>query len=263
MSEPGEHLTREGHLSWLSLHRVLTGELELEPPHDSSEDCQRELEAWRQEHAELAASLPPSFAELDAAMRKRGPRRRRPIWWSRAAPAVGLLAAVLALAAFVALRQARPDALVAQKEQLRLKGQAVALELYVHDGERVRVALDGDTVAPGDRIGFKLFVKRPGWVAIVGIDQRGEPYVGYPQDDDKAVSWQVTDGGVELEAALELDDVLGRERVVVVHCPRDFALAEATQPLVRAGVDGPLQWGGRLEGCHHQDLVLHKRDTPR
>lgn len=181
-------------------------------------------------------------------------RRGAQRWW----PAMGgLLAAALALLVLRPLATPDPDG----PDVLRGKGGALDVELYAHDGKEVRRLDQNDTVGVGERLGFRLQLHRAGHVMIVGVDQQGHTYLCYPQQGGgRSRAHAVTSEPVTLPQAMRFDDVLGYERVLVIHCPHPFGLEEFEPELrTQARSLTPRDTMPQLiEGCAQRETVLEK-----
>lgn len=279
---------RDGHLSALTLQRLLARDLSeeerevVEEHLESCEVCSARLEAERSAHDLFRHTLPISAQLLERAHAelarqnlserrapkprpaRAGARARVPSLWMRRVAPVALAACAL-LAAAVAVYTNRAatgaptldpaqDAQLTAPEPDRIKGNLVKLEVFVHDGHKVRLAEQGEQVRPGDRIMFKLFAYTEGYVMIVGVDERDEVYIGHPQGQGKAARpIEVNGAGVELDDALELDDVLGEERLVALLCPEPFTLEDVVHRVSGEGA------GALSAECARYEVVLDKR----
>ena len=106
-------------------------------------------------------------------------------------------------------------------------------------------------VHPGDRLRFRVTARRGGHVLVAGIDSRGEAYVCAPSDGR---SQALTAGETTtLADAVELDDVLGSERIVAIVCPEPFRFDEIATRLHADDL------GDAGDGCQRDSLVLLKR----
>ncbi|MCC6622754.1 MAG: hypothetical protein IT385_15945 [Deltaproteobacteria bacterium] len=240
MSAP---LDRGGHLSELALdvYRYDPG------PHPEVESHLTACDACRAALAALVAE--------DAAARVPVPRarRRRPLAWI--AGATTLLAA-----AAVAIIVTRPAPAAPDADGLRLKGGAFDLEVFVHDGERTRAVVSGDVVHPGERVGFRVRGREPGYLLVIGRDDQGNSYMCYPSGEvgvAVAQTFPETPEPQVLPVAMRFDDVLGSEHIVALLCPAPFAAADLGPGLV-----------ADADGCARHELTLHKRPrsgdgTPR
>ena len=123
----------------------------------------------------------------------------------RAAPVA--LAAGLAVAAAVTMMVMPPEP-PPVADTFRVKGAPFELEVHVHDGERSRRVSPGDTVRPGDRLGFRVRGAQEGHLMIAGFDATLEPYLCYPQGvpEQSATSARASSGPDALQAAVELDE---------------------------------------------------------
>ena len=125
------------------------------------------------------------------------------------------IGAPLALAASLAIAFFMPGADTQRKGGL-------SLTVYrERNGEVVRSS-SGEIFHPGDRLRFEVDAPR-GHLLIMGIDARGELYAVIPLDGR---AQEIEDGLKKtlLPETVKLDDSLGPERLVLVHCPATFAL---------------------------------------
>jgi hypothetical protein len=249
-TSPHEVLDRGGHLSELTLDRF-----RFDPPEPAFQAavrahletcgaCRGALEALVASDAELVLAPPLTGGAVVALP------RRRPIAWI--ATAVVLATAALAL---LVVRPWRPDDVVT------LKGSPFDFEVHVHDGRESRPVLDGDTVHPGERMGFRVHLRQDGYLAVIGRDDRGMTYPCYPPADVGApvaatifaVAHPRTEHPETLPVAMRFDDTLGDEHITAVFCREPFSLgsdvAAATQGLSQAG-------------CAVTTLTLHKVAAP-
>jgi len=140
------------------------------------------------------------------------PRRARTLLY-RVLPAVLSAAAVLVLL----IRFPAP-------ESLRRKG-GLALEVFVkHPSSVVEQLLPGATVAPGDALGFRVSTPQDGFLALVSMDGAGALTSYLPPAREllqlPAGDRQLIGGGIEL------DQVLGKEQLLVLLCPQQLELAQ-------------------------------------
>ncbi len=271
------------HLTELDANLILMGALEEGDPRlehlKTCAECQAYLAVLRAADEAFSASHPTPFSAqpAPASVRERArelgraplPRpldpsvaTRAPLW-RRIAPLVAAAAALVAAVWFVApgLRSGAVEvAPPPDREVVRVKS-SYDMVVYVHDGERARVASPGEPVHPGDRVGFRVVPSAPGHLMIVGIDQTGETYIGYPQDTDgRSRQVEVSAKGVEIDQALELDDVLGKERLVMLMCEDPFRITDVVARVDE--VDGLVareELPALLEGCVQRELSLDKR----
>jgi hypothetical protein len=190
----------ESCVSDLTLDRRVLGELESE----EASSVEAHLESCTRCRARAAAlSVHPA---LDPAVR-RIVLGRRTRWLRIGAP--------LALAASLAIAFLIPGS------DTRRKG-GLSLTVYrERHGEVVRSG-SGEIFHPGDRLRFEVDAPR-GYLLIMGIDAGGERYACVPLDG-RARPVQDDLKKVLLPDAVKLDESLGRERLVLVHCPAPFAL---------------------------------------
>lgn len=232
------------HLSDLALERWLAGELVHErlPEGRAARDggavgehlsrCATCQARQRQRSADRSAfaSRPDLGAFAEATWRRTrdgAPRARlRP----RIVAAGGLLSAAAAVMLLLVRAPRGGD--------LRAKG-GLRLELFVkHPDGTVASMLPDGTAAPGDRLRFRIGAAREGYVGIVSVDGARD-VTGYLP---AAGPLPAVDLGTHLlDGAVELDAVLGRERLFAFLCaePLDAAtvVAKVRSALEMAGGD--------------------------
>jgi len=242
MSAP---LDRAGHLSELALdmRRYDPG------PHPEIDRHLTICEACREALAALAAE--DALARIPA---PRPARRRRPLAWLAGGATLMAAAAV----AFIVTRPATADPEGADGPgglgPTTLKSGPFDLEVFVHDGARSRAVVSGDTVHPGERVGFRVRVREPGYILVIGRDDLGNSYMCYPAGEVGVAVAQAFPDTLEpqvLPVAMRFDDVLGSEHLVALLCPAPFAASDLGPALTAGG-----------EGCARHELTLHKRPRP-
>jgi hypothetical protein len=303
---PQPHLwTRDGHLTALALDQHLCADLS-DAERAVADDHLSTCATCRAVLAEIqgfhdAQPLPPlpwlvapstpvndDADDADANADVESGRSRASMRWAWGGGA-GLLAAAAAISLMVWLgAPAAPDAgpqlsggstgaplatyVVddsAQPDDIRIKGAPFSVEVLAQVAPSgARRVLDGDAVSPGDRLGFKVFARKPGYVMILGVDERGQDYLCYPQHpgaiqagEVQAASIQAADQPVALNAAVRLDDALGQEHLIGLLCDAPFALSDvraalSAQPTARA----PLP--ALRAGCAQWEMTLNKRAAP-
>jgi hypothetical protein len=136
------------------------------------------------------------------------PRTRRR--WLRAGVPLALAASILL--AFLALD---PEG------ETRKKG-GLSLTVYrERNGEVVRSSA-GEIFHPGDRLRFEIDAPA-GHFLIAGIDAEQHPYACVPLDGRARPIAERLEKAL-LPDAVKLDDSLGEERLVLIHCPHAFEL---------------------------------------
>lgn len=126
--------------------------------------------------------------------------------WALALPAVGLAAAAVLLVVLA------PPAV--DEGYVGVKGPLGRFEVVASRGPDQFAVKSGTVLRPGDRI---RFVVEPGdarYVLIASKDGAGQVTIYYPYAG--AASAAVGEGRQELPGSIELDEALGRERVVAV-----------------------------------------------
>jgi hypothetical protein len=235
--------------SRFTLERWQQGELAGEDDRPTAEHV-RQCPACAHRLDQLAAPPPP--LDLDRVWRQ----RRSPGWRERLAR-WRLLAAFTALAsAATAIALWRPWV-----PETQVKGPPWTLALIARhrDGSVSRVA-PGAALRPGERLRFEVSTRWPaGHVAIVSLDARGAVSPLAPVAGEATT---VRGGArIVLDGAVELDDALGAERVLLVGCPFrlpvDQVVRAAREALVKAGGD-PRRVTALAPGCHEESFWIEK-----
>ncbi len=196
-------------------------------------------------------ALPVDAAALLARIRR---GMDRPSLWQRLLGSWALRAPVLAVAGacLVLVLIGRPTphpGPIAEDPGTRAKGGAI---LHVHrmlsaGSEEV---LSGARLAPGDRLRFVVDLPRPGYVAILGVEEGGGLYAAWPTDGTTPQA-RPAGSGQALPGAVALDETPGTETLYLVHCP---GAAAPPRCQARGGRKPPLC----PEGCALSPFVIHK-----
>lgn len=255
-------LDRNGHLTVLGLDRLRFGEADAA----ARQAAERHLASCREcasVYAELQAAdaaipipLPPA-AVLRAAARPPevvSLMRRSAPWVS-----------VLALAAAVLL-VARPwfsglgPTIVEAPDHVQARGGPLELDVYIHDGTTSRAVDSGDVIHRGDRARFQVLLSHGAFLMVGGMDDRGDVYAGYPQEDGaSAVYVPKTDGFLQLPTAIEFDEIPGDEHLFAMVCDHPFGFAELA-PVMRSLV-GLVTSREAPVGCFVERVDLKKLQT--
>jgi len=192
---------RQDCVSELMIDRLIAGELDgdaalrIRAHAASCDDCGGLLGQ--------AEAVARSFAVERPALRLPG---RRAI---RAAAGVAALAAGVALVVSAPWR-GDPDG-------VQTKGRP-SLGVFVSHGGELRRGVDGEVVAPGDRLQPVVTMQRAGWIAITAVDGAGMHTV-YAAPQPVAAGRDRP-----LPFSIVLDDTRGRTAITVVFCGEPFAL---------------------------------------
>lgn len=166
-------------------------------------------------------------------------RRRRA---QRALAVVPMLAAAAAVLLFLNV-EPNPGEL-----GVRNKG-GNEIGFYVKSGERVVRGVSGMTVHPGDALRFVTSVPEPLHLTILSRDGAGNVSVYFPrQGEGRAVPPGLD---IPLPSSIELDDVLGRERIYALFCPSPPALERLLRAVQSERIEPP-------ERCILRTLELTK-----
>lgn len=243
-----ELFTRDGHLHDLAIDRVLTEDL--------SPGLQGELDAH-------LAQCPPCVARLEEA--RAFVAEPLPVLRARPAPgakviafpgrmvAVTALVGAFAMAAAFLLSVKPPE----PGETFTPRGGDLELEIHRQTPGGTEQLHDGDAVRAGDHLGFRVMSREPGYLMVVGVDQSGGAYACYPSDPDAgAVPVQASGAPVDLNAAIQLDESTGRERIAAVRCKEPFGFGDLSKALSMAPREGALP--NLRPGCAQVSLSLPK-----
>jgi hypothetical protein len=208
----------------------------------------------RARQAELASQQQPPLDTEHIWSRAGGagpPRRlsewRRPRVWQGAALATAALSMFL-----LASRRPAPDILAKGSWQLSVIAKA-------RDGRLMRID-PGASLSPGDRLRFEVATSWPkADIALVMLDSAGKISRLAPTAQR---SLSIAGGKrVLLDDAVELDGMLGPERIVLVGCNRALEVSEvvtsAARALAAAGGD-PRRVASLGTGCHEESFWISK-----
>jgi len=122
------------------------------------------------------------------------------------------------------------------KPALRLKGGPY-IGFFVQHGKTFQRGTPDYTVYPNDHIRFVYTSPRSAYLAIYGLDAQGTASLYFPGSD---LAELVPAGSeVAVNSALELDDVLGPEKVFAIFCEAAFRTIEPKRILATKGMLDP------------------------
>lgn len=171
---------------------------------------------------------------------------RRP-WSLRIALAAATFSAAFVIALFARPRESNVE------QSVRLKGSA-HIGFFIQRSGAFERATPTYVVRPNDRIRFVYTSARPAYLAIYGLDARGTVSVYFPQGD--LAERVVAGSDVALKSAVELDDVLGPERVFGLFCEAEFRVSDIRKWLKsKHTLESP-------PGCHVDMLTWNKEHSP-
>jgi len=138
---------------------------------------------------------------------------------------------------------------------LRTKGGSY-LSFYVKRGEDVHRGRLRERLAEGDKLRFAYTALTPQYLAILSLDGAGRANQYYPAGPRAA--WIDAGADMLLPSAVELDDVLGEERIVALFCDSAVQVAPLLAALSAEQIDLH-----RPNGCTLDELVVIKQaNTP-
>jgi anti-sigma factor RsiW len=240
-------------ISDLRFDRMFAGELGDEETRaidahlTSCATCRARREEIAQAQAAGAGTLAAEAGALHA--RATGGRRK-----PRAAIASGALALVaLAAGVWLAVAPARPPADPGEpgEQPLRFKG-GHGFGFYVQRGAAVYRGGPGERLLAGDRLRFVARTREPRYLAVLSLDGAQRATVYFPSGARAA---ELAPGEVEqaLPASVQLDDVLGPERLYALFCVEPLAL----EPL-RSALAQQRHAFAAPAGCELERLLVHK-----
>ena len=201
--------------------------------------------ADKQRIEELRAQNVAYLEGLDVAAEVRAIGRRmskleppRKLGWWRWLIGAGALASA---AAAIVLWVRKPS--TPKDDDIITKGDDVSLVVHSESG---RLA-SGDTIQPGDLLRFEVLARKPGFVAIVGVDGSGASTVYFPFGGTTSATFDPTK--TLLPGAIKIDATPGDERFYAFYAEQAFAI-DTVLPAIR---------GGTLpSGIRSADVVLKK-----
>ena len=160
------------------------------------------------------------------------------------------LLAACAAVGFIALRPAVHAPVASDTGS---KGEP-RLGFFVKRGDIVTRGDRGTAVFAGDALRFEYSIDRPYYLAIYSADARGVS-VYFPNSQ---LAHQLTLGqDVGLDFSVELDQTVGRERLIGVFCPEPFAVER-----VQSALTSSSSFPDALASCQRVELELNKKSHP-
>ena len=216
--------------------------------------CAARLVAMQRQGEEFLQFVYPATVEaVEAAA--------RPGWttwfaWRRLLVLAPLLGAV---AMFLVVRPSGPPA-----DYLGVKGGGpLGLAVFVQEGSGARLAHDGEAVAAGAALRFRVRIAQPCRLWLLSVDQRGQVSRLFPQEGDGGA---VVERSTDLPGGAVLDGQPGPERILALctATPTAWSSAEAAVraafPAVGAeAVRRGAAVAGLAPGTTQDSLLLEKR----
>lgn len=257
-----------GHLHDLGLDAYVASALSVETMAEvdahlaTCEACeQRVSDAHREEAVPLPALRRGPTAVSDGSMTAVPDAANRP-WRAWLAPATVVAAAFLGF-----LASPMPSSTAAHPhdhdhDTLRVKSanHPIRLEVWADEGPRSRPVRDRQETLDDDRLGFRMQTREDGHVMILGVDDAGEPWQGYPQDGGGSVSTMANGTIEDIGAAVQLDGKAGQERIVALWCPDSYEFDEVADRMVE--LSRITEFDRKLdeirEGCEQSEVRVKK-----
>ena len=280
-------MTQDGHLTELSLNRYIQGELERDVENAVRlhlETCARCSELYHNVLAfdeELRDSplfaqipdfeaAPPSVtaAKPEPPLRTHRLAARRSRWGRKHAFWTAAAALLIAVLAYAVLGEEANELLSPTTrsgeviDDIRIKGGGLGFQIHLKRASGSVELGAGSAVHPGDRLAFTVSPLDAGFMAIVGVDREHNAYICSPAD---GVAVWVEEGrkSVQLPGSVEMDALLGKERILALHCPKSFSFDDVKRSV--EGVSKQLAREHQLKklpqvrkGCSQAVIVLDK-----
>jgi hypothetical protein len=214
----------------------------------------------RQRSEELAASR-AHFTQY-VLPRHLADRSWRPSPWAHWGGLLGRLVPVLAVAG-LALFLVLPRERVHETPALGVKGGA-SLQVFVHRGERVWKAEEGEPLSPDDQIRFQVESGGLPYLLVVSIDGAGKPSIYYPFNALRSGPVE-TGEPVALPYSIILDAAPGPERLYALFSREPLQVTEVRAELQKIGSGGPdaIRASTRLSvQAEDQASFLFEKATP-
>ena len=161
-----------------------------------------------------------------------------------------LLAACAALA-FIAIRAPEPSTPL---QETRAKGGAPRIGYYLKRGDQIARGENATVVYPRDSVRFVYTADRAYYLAIFSADARG---VGVYYPNGRTAQLVKAGQDIALDFSVELDDILGRERVTALFCPEVFEI-----PPVQSALSSGSPLPASLASCERASFELNKQHAP-
>ena len=276
--------TRDGHLTELTIDRYLVEELSLEQHQavddhlQECDDCRGEVQAARAFYDEVSADLDefPQLAQANDDTSDEAPaqvvnladerRQRRKLWLTSAAAIACAVALVIAIFPQQTDRADQPtlvdDDLL---DRVQLRGSGLSLEVWVDtDDDPPRRAMTGETIHPGNRLGFRLSTDEPGDILVVGVDGAGQAYLGFPHDTGgSSRTLDAMPDGELLDGAVQVGPATGTEWILALRCEDSIHFDELQDHLRDLDDEAVRGLTDELPpGCQISSVRLNKSPRP-
>jgi hypothetical protein len=239
----------------LKLDRWLAGELSederraVEAHVESCDSCQRRYAALAESRRSFSREAPP-FAAFERSEPRpsmgqpsSGRRAGRSHWLSGASALA--VAATIALAISQLWSSSVPSTRDADGSGTRAKGALGSLGWVVKRGEHMFAGRIGQPLRAGDAVRFTVSAHQPVYVAILGLDPKGQVSVYYPEGE---LLSRVEAGRDQLlPAAIQFDAAAGEEQLYGVFCASAVAIAPVRVAIERSADSPALPRGCTLE----------------
>jgi len=243
----------------LSLDQLLSHEL---PPalERAAQTHLAECSSCSARHAELVAER-ANFAEqmptLDALLGPRAESLGKPArprssrtWLNLALSAAAVLALGVGLGRLLEDERGRDPIATRGEPDTRTKGSGVAFGFVVRRGGNTLAGDAAQVLHPGDVLRFTLSSARPVYAGVWGIDALGRPSLYQAQPELSLVQAGQRQA---LPEAVELDESLGEEHLVLVYCETAAPTLAITSAL-GASPEAPQL----PAGCNRESLGIRK-----
>ena len=267
----------------LALERYLLGELSHQEVHDlellmkETPEINQRLNAIKTLNQDLSTRLRPPQELRDRVASNTVQNEHRPqstwnLWFWLAPVGLGLL---LLVSFRSSLWTSKPsiNAPIPLNPygQTRTKGGATTWEVYLAPSaqtpkEQAKQLQSGQTIQPGQQIGFRVFPKKDGHYMIIGQDEQNGMYLGAPTSagsPDQQYTRPLTlpqspISYVDLQEALEFDNQLGTETLFFFYCQNQMSYKTLKEALELDPTAPSLS-----KSCQVSSFTLIKKDEKK
>jgi hypothetical protein len=236
----------------LELERQLAGDLPADRAFDQhATDADRaRLAELRAEHEAYMRSvdIDNEVRRIQQRVARAAPEPASKRWLRWLVPAGALAAAAAVVLVLVRRGGEQPQ----QGDEYQVKGDDVALVVYVATQDGSRRVTTGDSVTAGDKLRFEIDAAKPGYIALVGIDGSGALSVYYPESGAQPLAYDPHTR--LLPGAIALDATPGDEHFYVLYSAAPFML-DAVKPALQQNQALP-------PGISKAEVVLKKKLAP-
>lgn len=227
-------MASERKLTDLELERHLAGDLPAARFADATDADRARLGELRAEGEAFLRSVDVDMEvkRIHQRVERMTPPKRSWLRWFVPASALAAAAAIILVVFRRGDTPSRPDG-----DDLAVKGDEISLIVHRKTADGSTRLTSGDSVRAGDEIRFEIGGTKPGYVAVVGIDGSGTPFVYHPHGGAAPIQFDPSSRLVP--KAIQLDATPGDERFFALYSERPFAFDVVLPALATNGALPP------------------------